>query len=42
MDDGNGENDVGEASTEQQNEETNYVGQFRDQLTTSIWNNRHE
>ena len=42
MDDGNGENDVGEASTQQQHEENNYMGQFRGQLATSIWNNRYE
>ena len=42
VNDGNGEDNVGEASIQQQHEENNYMGQFRDQLATSIWNNRHE
>ena len=42
MNDSKGEDDVGEASTQQQHEENNYVGQFRDQLATSILSNRQE
>ena len=42
MNDSNGKDDVGEASTQQQHEENNYMGQFRDQLVTSIWNNKHK
>ncbi|KAL5549562.1 hypothetical protein UlMin_004793 [Ulmus minor] len=42
VDHGNDEDDVGKASTQQKREENNYMAQFRDELATSIWNNKQD
>ena len=41
-DDDDGEDNVGDVSTQQQTEENNYMGRFRDQLANLIWNGKHE
>ncbi|KAL5578403.1 hypothetical protein UlMin_020102 [Ulmus minor] len=40
VDDGNAEDDVGEASTQQQREESNDMGHIRDHIANAMWNDR--